>query len=279
MNDLATLVSPLILQHLSAEEKDYLIQVFTRFNGYPSLEQVWQLMDESWCALGCDPLQMDDRVQRFYEHPVWMLNGLFIEQHDLSLRNRQGFTTWVAQQKPGRVADFGGGFGGLARFIGNALPSTHVEVVEPHPHPAAMALASNTPNVRYAPKLTGEYDLLIATDVFEHVPDPISLAHQTASFLRVDGQYLIANCFQPVILCHLPQLFHFHYAWDSAMHAMGLEPKEIVVYGRAYQRTGEFDISAARRVRESARKLHPWIERIPKGKTRIGRGLIRALCR
>ena len=146
-------------------------------------------MDEPCRTLGCDPLQMDERVRRFYEHPVWMLNGVFIEQHDLSLRNRQGFTAWVAQQKPRRVADFGGGFGGLARFIGDALPPASVEVVEPHPHPAAiaLALAQHAPNVRYVPELSEENDLLIATDVFEHVPDPIGLAHQTGAHLRVGG--------------------------------------------------------------------------------------------
>ena len=279
MTELERLLSPVMVEHLTVDERDYLSDIFRRFRGYPTLEQVWELMDEPWCALGCDPLQMDDRVRRFYEHPVWMLNGLFIEQHDVSLRNRQGFTAWVAQQKPQRVADFGGGFGGLARFIGQAIPSASVAVVEPHPHPAAIALAKETPNVRYVPELSGEYDVLIATDVFEHVPDPIGLAHETGAHLRVDGQYLIANCFQPVILCHLPQLFHFHYAWDHAMRVMGLEPGETVVYGRAYRRTGEFDVPAARRIGECARKLHPWIRRIPKGKTRIGRGLVRVFCR
>jgi hypothetical protein len=279
MTELERHVSPVVIEHLTVDERDYLSEIFRRFRGYPTLEQVWELMDEPWRALGCDPLQMDDRVRRFYEHPVWMLNGLFIEQHDVSLRNRQGFTAWVAQQNPQRVADFGGGFGGLARFIGQALPSASVEVVEPHPHPAAIALAQETPNVRYVPELSGEYDLLIATDVFEHVPDPIGLVHETGAHLRVDGQYLIANCFQPLILCHLPQLFHFHYAWDRAMGVMGLEPENAVVYGRVYRRTGEFDVPAARRIGECARRLHPWIERIPKGKARIGRGLVRAFCR
>lgn len=82
-----------------------------------------------------------------------------------------------------------------------------LQVVEPHRHPAAIALATNEPNVRFVLELSGEYDLLIATDVFEHVPDPIGLAAQTGAYLRVDGQCLIANCFQPVILCHLPSCF------------------------------------------------------------------------
>lgn len=278
MTDLANQIPPLVLQNLTADEVAYLAEVFTRFNGYPALEQVWQLMDEQWIAHGCDPERMDERVMAFYKHPVWMLNGLFIEQHAKSLENRRVFTDWVAQQRPERVADFGGGFGGLARFIGEVLPNAKVEVVDPHPHPAAIALAASTPNVRFVPELSGEYDLLIATDVFEHVPDPIGLAAETAAHLRVGGQYLIANCFQPVILCHLPQLFYFNAAWDPAMEAMGLVPGERVQYGRVYRRQGEFDMAVARKVAECGRKLYPWIQRLPRGRARAGRLLMRIFC-
>jgi site-specific recombinase XerC len=77
------------------------------------------------------------------------------------------------------VADYGGGFVALARLLGSAMCDKQVEVVEPHPHAAAIALAAATPNVRNVPELTGHYVLLIATDVFTHVPDPIDLAFST----------------------------------------------------------------------------------------------------
>jgi len=79
MTDFAKHVPQLVLQHLTADEKRFLTKVFTRFNGYPSLEQLWYLMDEQWIEHDCDPEQMDERVAAFYQHPVWMLNGLFIE--------------------------------------------------------------------------------------------------------------------------------------------------------------------------------------------------------
>jgi len=279
MIDLSKYVPPLVLKNLNADEKGYLTEVFTRFNGYPSLEEIWRLMDEQWLAHDCDPERMDERVTAFYEHPVWMLNGLFIEQHPQSLKNREVFTDWVAQQRPARLADFGGGFGGLARFVGQVLPDAQVEVVDPHPHPAAIAVAASTPNVRFVPEMSGEYDLLIATDVFEHVPDPIGLAAETAAYLRVGGQYLIANCFQPVILCHLPQLFYFNAAWDPAMEAMGLVPGQRVQYGRAYRRQGEFDVAAARKAAQCGQKVYPWIQRLPRGRARAGRFLMHFFCR
>ena len=268
---------PLASEHLSNAEQSYLNSIYERYQGYPSLQQLWQLMDEQWQAHGCDPLQMDERVSAFYRHPVWLLNGLFIEQDLQSLAHRRAFTAWVMHQAPIRVADFGGGFGGLARFIGAALPQASVEVVEPHPHPAAIALASDTPNVRFVPELKGEYDLLIATDVFEHVPDPIALAASTASHLHIGGRYLIANCFAPVIACHLPQLFHLSIGWDQAMRAMGLQPLEAVQYGRAYARSGDLDEQASRRAEALSRRVYPWVQFLPKGRSRVGRALIRLM--
>jgi hypothetical protein len=131
-------------------------------------------------------------------------------------------------------------------------------------------MASNTPNVRFVPALTGEYDLMIATDVFEHVPDPIGLCAETASHLKVGGQYLIANCFAPVIKCHLPQLFHLEYGWDFSMKQMGLAPAEQVQYGRIYRRTGMLDVAAARKLAERARQIHPLIRHLPRGRARLG---------
>jgi hypothetical protein len=277
MVELNRFVAPLLCEHLGEEECSYLLSVFERYQGYPSLQQLLHLMDEQWQNHGCHPLQMDERVSAFYRHPVWLLNGLFIEQDPQSLAHRQAFTAWVTQQAPARVADFGGGFGGLARSIGAALPYASVEVVEPHPHPAAIALAADTANVRFVPELTGEYDLLIATDVFEHVPDPIALVASTASQLRIGGHYLIANCFEPIIACHLPQLFHLSIGWDQVMQAMGLQPQEIVQYGRAYERTGPLHEQAARHWEILTRRLYPWVQSLPKGRLRAGRALMRLL--
>lgn len=266
-----------VQEHLSVEERDYLLEVFDLCGGYPSLEQLWHLMDEPWQVLGCDPANLDERVTAYYKHPVWLLNGLFIEQDPQSMAFRQAFTLWAAAKRPLRVADYGGGFGGLARLLGAALPEAQIEVVEPHPHRAAIDLAAKTPNVRFVPELTGSYDLLIATDVFEHVPDPIALAASTAAHLRISGLYFMANCFAPVIACHLPQLYHLSIGWDQVMHAMGMKPGERVRYGRAYEHTGSLDEQAARHAERYARNVFPLVKFLPKGRTKLGKMLVRTL--
>ncbi len=272
-------VPPGVLPHLSGEDKRYLEEVFSRFQGWPSLEHIWQLMDEAWAGFGCDPAVTDDRIAQFYRHPVWLLNGLFVEQHDESLYNRRIFTESILEKRPARVADYGGGFGGLARMIGKVSSSTLVEVVDPHPHPAAIALAEETENVRYVSKLSGSYDVLIATDVFEHVPDPVRLAGKMVEHLPEGGRFLIANCFEPVIRCHLPQLFHLRYAWDPVMAALGMETIRRVAYANIYVRTGSADIVSAREVAHCAERLYPGIERFPRiGRSRLGRWLVRKVC-
>lgn len=278
MTESCSHVPPMVWSRLSTEEKSYFVGVFERFGGYPALDQMWTLMDEIWLSCGCDPANPDERLAAFYRHPVWLFNGLFAEQHSESLANRRIFSQWVKMQSPLRIADFGGGYGGLARLIGEELPAAEVEVIEPYPHPAAIAMTEACPNVRYAAELTGTYDIIVATDVFEHVPDPLELAAGTAQYLKIGGKYLIANCFQPVIFCHLPQLFHLSYAWDHVMSRMLLKPGERVGHGRAYSRLGDLRLEDARKSGEMARCLYPLVEKLPAGRGRIGSLLVRAFC-
>ena len=56
MTELEQLVAPLVLQHLTPEEQDYLTEIFRRYDGYPSLEQMWSLLDQRWIAHGCNPV-------------------------------------------------------------------------------------------------------------------------------------------------------------------------------------------------------------------------------
>lgn len=277
MVELDQLLPGSALACLTVSEQAYLADVLSRCNGLPSLEQLWRLIDEQWQLHQCDPNLMDERVSAFYRHPVWLLNGLLIEQDPESLSHRRAFTDWVVSQAPARVADFGGGFGGLARRIGAELPLAQVDVVEPHPHAAAVALAAMVPNVSYGPTLRGPYDIIIATDVFEHVTDPIGLAAATAAELRVGGHYLMANCFHPVIQCHLPQLFHLQIGWDAAMRAMGLQPLVHVQYGRVYRRSGDLDVSFARKIEALARNVFPVVRRLPKGRVKVGNAIMRLL--
>jgi hypothetical protein len=235
-----------------------------RFNGYPNLEQLWKLVDEVWIEFGCDKDLSEANLSAFYSHPVWLLNGLFMEQDQASLNNRRCFVDYVVSHSPARVADIGGGFGALARMIGKACPNAQIEIIEPYPHPEAIRRAEEVTNVNYCPQLTGDYDLLIATDVFEHVPDPIALVQATAKHLKLNGTYLIANCFYPVVLCHLPETFHFRYSWNEILAALGLKPSRHVAYGQVFTKeVSEGSVERARLLEKRSQSMFRWLDSLP----------------
>ena len=191
----------------------------------PTLEQLWGLMDQAWQRYGCDNhAPHSDLLAAFYSDPVWLLNGMFIEQHAVSMGHRHAITEAVAALAPCRVLDLGGGFGTLARLLATALPKAEVAICEPYPPRHGIESCEPFDNIHFIPELTTQsVDVLVSTDVLEHVPDPLSLLAAMVDSVRPGGHLLIANCFFPVIACHLPCTFHLRYSFDAFCQAMGLE--------------------------------------------------------
>jgi len=217
----------------------------------PTLEQMWACMDFVWDSLGCNNQDLDwERIGKFYDHPVWLLNGLFIEQHNLSMENRDAFASEIKKLSSARVADFGGGYGSLARMIAKLCPETEVHVIEPHPSSVGLELAKGIKNFSYISQLEGEYDVIIATDVFEHVTDPLAEVEKVSANLKLGGIGLFANCFFPVIKCHLPSVFHFRYSFHTILEKMGLSYVGPVKYGHFYKKTRDVKVTGYCRLLE-----------------------------
>jgi Methyltransferase domain len=191
-----------------------------------NLHQIWQLMDQVWDDLGCDNKDLDqEKITAFYKHPIWLLNGFFLEQHKLSLQHRHVISDWIVQQSNDvneKVLDFGGGFGTLARMIANKSNLIRIDVYEPYPSDFAVLQCRSYSAIKFVAHLNEKYDFLVSTDVLEHVPDPLGLLWQMIESVEVNGHLIIANCFYPVIKCHLPSTFHFRYSFDEFTEVMGL---------------------------------------------------------
>lgn len=86
----------------------------------------------------------------------------------------------------------------------------------------------------------------------------------------------MANCFQPVILCHLPQHFHLDFSWRPAIAALGLAPGQRVAYAREYHRTGALNLPAARHQAARGKQLAPWLRHLPRGREVVARMLLEA---
>ena len=94
------MISKDIISFLKKSEVEWLENIFEIFDGYPNLEQLWFLMDEIWNEYKCDSNIMDSKIDNFYSHPIWLLNGLFIEQDNESLNYRNEFVDWIVKKNP-----------------------------------------------------------------------------------------------------------------------------------------------------------------------------------
>ncbi len=223
------MIIDLLEKHLSEIEKTEIEKLLNNQKKSidNDLEQIWYLMDFVWDYFKCNNKKLNwDNIGEFYSHPVWLLNGLFIEQDNESMGHRHAISDWVVNQGFKNVVDYGGGFGTLARLIAEKDNQIMVDIYEPHPSEFGLKRASQFNNINMVDKLDHDYDVLFSTDVLEHVPDPLNDFSQMIDSVQEGGYLIIANCFFPVIKCHLPQGFHFRYTFDIFARLMGLE-----VYG------------------------------------------------
>lgn len=201
----------------------------------PCLESIWALMDIAWYKTKANPNDKKSMAD-FYSHPVWTLNGLFTETDEESVKNRRIFSEYITQSKPKRIADYGGGFGSLARRIADLLPEAQIEIIEPYPSTMAKEFASKYPNIHFVEKLTGEYDVITIIDVLEHVEEPLNLTYTLATHISDTGILFFGNCFYPVIKCHLQSTFYLRYSFKFLLSKMGLERINKLLYAEIYKK-------------------------------------------
>lgn len=206
---------------LNAQELEYVAALPREV---PPNEWVWSELDRVWHAFGLDnrlPLS-NQPIGEFYGHPVWLMNGVFSAADPTSSAHRSSIADFVASSTLTRVADYGGGFGELARAVTERSPESTVTIVEPFPSAVAQSRLRANERVEFADRIDGHFDVVIAQDVLEHVEAPVKLAAELAGAVRPGGVVIFANNFTPVIECHLPRTFHLRYTFRLVMSAMGL---------------------------------------------------------
>jgi SAM-dependent methyltransferase len=187
-----------------------------------TLNEMWQQLDAIWIAMDLDRSRSERRLADYYNHPVWILNGIFTATDPVSVRHRLAIAKWVASHGVRRIADFGGGSGSLARAIAEASPDTRVDIIEPYPSQICRHLTERCPRVYWLGALETDYDGVISQDVLEHVEDPVGTTARVVGALRDGGHAIFANCFYPVIRCHLPETFFLRFTFDKVVQPLGL---------------------------------------------------------
>ncbi|TAK85443.1 MAG: class I SAM-dependent methyltransferase [Betaproteobacteria bacterium] len=232
----------------------------------PQVEQIWRELDVVWIEMGLGRSVSPDALARYYAHPVWLLNGVFVATDPISVAHRRAIARWLVERSVRRVADYGGGFGQLASAIVEASPAIEVDVVEPFPSQAGRFRIAGLPRVALVDRLAGPYDAVIAEDVLEHVEDPIALAAELARAVAPGGNALFANAFYPFIHCHLPQTFHLRHTFAWVVAPLGLRFVGRVTgaaHALAFRREPRApDLGAARARERVSRAIGPWVNRL-----------------
>jgi len=189
-----------------------------------SLQDLYRIMDEVWMSCGCDANHYNERkYAEFYGHPVWLLNGIFVEQHGESRGHRVAIAEALRLTGSKTILDFGGGFGTLARLITELMPESRIDIWDPFPPRHGIEVCKSNPNIQFISSPQDEsYDALTCTDVLEHVHDPLVLLADMVAKVRLGGTLVIYNCFYPLINCHLPYTFHFIRTFDEFCSMLGL---------------------------------------------------------
>jgi SAM-dependent methyltransferase len=233
----------------------------------PSVEWVWSEMDRVWMRFGLDNRKPLDGqpIGDFYSHPVWLMNGIFTAQDSVSHFHRMAIARFIEGEKLQTIADYGGGFGELARVITGESTDALVSIIEPYPSEIGLERIKGEPRIRLVELAADDsYDAVVAQDVLEHVEDPIFLAYQMANAVKQGGTLIFANCFHPVIVCHLPSAFHLRHTFPSVMKSMGLRylgNVEGAEHAQVFERTGDIDLKKARLAERVSRLGGPVLNR------------------
>lgn len=217
--------------HIDNDTEEILQKLLKKVNNNPPrCEDIWRIVDNIWDEIGCNNKKPNlEKFTEFYNHPVWLLNGLFTEQDEISLQHRHAISDWIVKKGLKKVLDYGGGFGTLAKLIASKDAMIAVDIYEPYPSKYAISKLANYSNLNFVNSLEKplNYDCLICYTVLEHVVDPLKLFSEMVRLVKKDGYLIVANDFYPVIKCHLPSTFHLRYSFDRFAKLMGLELIEL----------------------------------------------------
>ncbi|MFC5300303.1 class I SAM-dependent methyltransferase [Azospira restricta] len=262
---------------LGASDRKYLASLPLEL---PSIEWLWSEMDRIWVAYGLNNKVPDQPLlQQYYSHPVWIANGVFTAQDPISASHRIAIAHYVGRLGTKEVADYGGGFGELARTISTHTEAARVAVIEPYVTAVAKALSAGNERISFLPSLDDErYDLIIAQDILEHVADPLGTTNALSRALKPGGFAIIANCFFPVIQCHLPATFHLRHTFRFVVPCLGLKYVGRVPgaeHAQIFVRSGAPDLAKLRNMERASQTLGPVLNALGDGWDALRRKLNR----
>jgi len=247
---------------LEQSDIDYLVKVASM--ACPPVEWMWQEIDRVWDILRLDnrELLQGQAIGTFYSHPVWVVNGVFSATDPISVQHRDSIASFVSRLGVSHVSDYGGGFGELALRLRAAAPQIQVTIVEPYPSKLGIQRVKGDDGIHFIKEFDSQYDCVIAQDVLEHVEQPLELAVQLVEATKSNGYLIFANCFYPLIRCHLPSTFYLRHTFSWVARGMGLKLVGRVPgapHALVFQRVGDVDSNKIKQLSKFAEFVGPFL--------------------
>jgi 2-polyprenyl-6-hydroxyphenyl methylase/3-demethylubiquinone-9 3-methyltransferase len=209
----------------------------------PDNQWLWSEMNRVWNSFGLDNTKVDhEKLSQYYKHPIWLVNGIFSHVDPLSYQHRVLIASQIQLFGAQRIADFGGGLGELSLSICAKNGVRFVEIIEPYASDLLKWRISKYNNITLLENLNGLYDCIVLQDVLEHVENPVLLIIEIIKNLKSGGFLILANCFYPIIECHLPSTFYLRHTIRFILRILGLKficKIENAEHAVIYQKTGK----------------------------------------
>tara|TARA_Y100001968_G_C19430698_1_gene756848 strand:- start:1220 stop:2056 length:837 start_codon:yes stop_codon:yes gene_type:complete len=209
---------------IDKDEIDTLKSLLAKLPHEITSKDIWSIEDEIWDYYKCSNTKYSEiKYSKFYSHPVWTIAGLFTDKDHQSSINRSEISNYINNLDVKYVLDCGGGFGSLARAIVDKNPKINVDIYEKYPTKIGKKLIDKYDNISYVDSFNKNiYNLLVSTDVIEHVHDPIKFLYSISNSINRNGYIILAGCFMPVCKCHIKSTFHLRYTLPVFCRMMGL---------------------------------------------------------
>jgi hypothetical protein len=187
-----------------------------------TIPQLWQLLDRVWQEMQIDSSSEQD-LKRYYNHPVWLLNGLVTECDPISFAVRSQAARMAYAYNPQKIIDMGGGYGSLLKQVTQIypeIPTLHIYDLAEDPTYLQSCLAP-FPKIQVVAAPQPPYDLIYSLEVFEHLLDPILEVYKMNQLLKIGGGLITTYSFYPMIHCHLPQNFYLSPVFHRIVQHLG----------------------------------------------------------
>jgi 2-polyprenyl-3-methyl-5-hydroxy-6-metoxy-1,4-benzoquinol methylase len=167
-------------------------------------------------------------INLFYQHPVWILNGLWTYEDKNSVLHRHlvvKFFKDFFKNRPIKVSDYGGGAGSLGKICVKLYNNIKCyDIIEPYPFIYFKKKLKKEKKIFFKKKIKKNfYDVLIMQTVLEHVNNPIDVLKNVLKNFEKGKLILIGNDFYPIEKCHIKTNFYLRHTFNWVVQSLGLK--------------------------------------------------------